>query len=138
MRPVVLTLPIECSTISQSISRVSQSGIEAQLLLPNLSRNEPQCYPALQYRNSLSRDRSTLNSAYLVVIFSAMGEESRSQTPSRWLSINGQPLSLDAVSTVHGNRPQPSTVPALTLPGQCTSIGSYEKLNKLGEGSTPP
>ena len=56
-------------------------------------------------------------------------------TLPRWMSVTGQPLELGLDSGFRGKQ-RPRMFELLNnLLGRCLSIGSYEKLNQLGEGS---
>lgn len=66
-----------------------------------------------------------------------MDEHEFGNSRPRWISITGQPLDLGLDDPgFKGTKPQ---MPLMSLfdpvAGQCASIGSYEKLNQLGEGS---
>lgn len=55
----------------------------------------------------------------------------------QWLSITGQALELGLESGFRGRSTWPEMVDICThiTAGQCNPIGSYVKLNQLGEGS---
>ena len=56
-------------------------------------------------------------------------------TLPRWMSVAGQPLELGLDSGFRGKQTLRMFELLNNLLGRCLSIGSYEKLNQLGEGS---
>ena len=56
-------------------------------------------------------------------------------TLPQWMSVAGQPLELGLDSDFRGKQTRITLELLNNLLGRCLSIGSYEKLNQLGEGS---
>lgn len=54
----------------------------------------------------------------------------------KWISVGGTVLNLDSQAASYGKRQFHSGFQrCLCVSGQCVPVGSFEKLNRLGEGS---